>query len=221
MKGVILDLDDTLWHAEEGYRFALKFAGVDPDAAEFLEARAKVKSRLGPGHVSARNRILYFKTMLDKAGNFSPKRIIELMNRYEQGLQDFISKQWRELERDSFLEWLTSQYGVVLLTNETTRTQMIKLSAMDPSAKFLKSVITSEELGVEKPNPLMFDEALKLLKLRPADCAVIGDNWENDIVPSLKIGCKTFWTQEFSEKKATDGKGATLLKTLEDFRLHA
>ncbi|MBM4304886.1 MAG: HAD family hydrolase, partial [Deltaproteobacteria bacterium] len=57
---LVLDLDDTLYDAEAAYTYALRSVGIDPSSADFVSARQTIKSRLGEGHVGARNRILYF-----------------------------------------------------------------------------------------------------------------------------------------------------------------
>ncbi len=90
-----------------------------------------------------------------------------------------------------------------MLTNENTRTQLIKMKAIDPAAEFFKFLLTSEEVGVEKPHRRMFEMALKNLKLPPDRCLVIGDSYETDVQPARRLGIHSWLSREFAEKTVT------------------
>jgi putative hydrolase of the HAD superfamily len=196
-KGLIFDLDDTLYDATLAYGVALKAIGCTPEDVDFCNARTQVKNRLPLGHVSARNRVLYFKEMLTLKADYSPQKVLSLMETYEEALSKEVTRQWKELQRrDLFLE-ISTRFKYILLTNENVRTQLVKLRAIDPHAEFFKDVLISEEFGVEKPNLNLFLEACKRLGYEPQDCAMVGDNLAADILPAHSLGIKTFWTQEF------------------------
>ncbi len=196
--GIILDLDGTLFDSDRAYAESLQSIGIDPLGAPFLEARKRVKAQLPSGHVSARNRLLYFKQMLESDGRYSPQALLECLEGYEKALVEHLSRQWKALERDSLFARFPIDIPRVLLTNETTRTQMLKLRAVDPTGKWFPKVVTSEEIGVEKPHPHALDTALKILGLPPSDCLMVGDNAEHDILPAHERGMTTILTQEFS-----------------------
>jgi putative hydrolase of the HAD superfamily len=59
-----------------------------------------------------------------------------------------------------------------------------------------KVVIFSSDFGHKKPDPRIFIEATKRLKLEPEEILSIGDNLENDIVPSTKLGMKAMHIEE-------------------------
>ncbi|MHA1649231.1 MAG: TIGR02253 family HAD-type hydrolase [Candidatus Helarchaeota archaeon] len=56
---------------------------------------------------------------------------------------------------------------------------------------FLDDIIITEEVGIRKPNPKLFELPLKRAKVQPNEAIYIGDNYERDIVPCIKIGIKT------------------------------
>ncbi len=136
---LIFDLDDTLFDSEAAYAYSLKSIGIDPDSTEYQEVRKMVKSRLGEGHVSARNRILYFKQMLDQKSQYSPSRVLDLMDKYETCLSEHIKNQWVMLGRKHLFQNRLKNIPKVIITNENLRTQVIKLKAIDPDRATLYS----------------------------------------------------------------------------------
>lgn len=53
---------------------------------------------------------------------------------------------------------------------------------------FFDAVITSEEIGVEKPDSRIFETALEILNCKPEECIMIGDRLTKDIAGANKIG---------------------------------
>jgi putative hydrolase of the HAD superfamily len=217
--GLLFDLDGTLFDSDRIYSEALKSVGVDPEGSDYKDSRAQVKMRLGEGHVCARNRLLYFKRMLErKAGTCSPRALLDLMDRYEKSLAALIGQNWHDLGRPRLLDELAARYPLVVLTNENTRTQMIKLRMIDPDARWFGKVLTSEEWGVEKPAPKLFQAALQAIGHRAADCLMIGDDLESDITPALKAGLGAVWTTEFKPTDALPPSGARKVSRLDELR---
>ncbi|MEJ5350857.1 MAG: HAD family hydrolase [Melioribacteraceae bacterium] len=59
--------------------------------------------------------------------------------------------------------------------------------------KIFTSIIDSAVVGIRKPDPKIFELALNKLDIRPNDAVMIGDSYNNDIVPAKSVGCKTIW----------------------------
>ena len=55
---------------------------------------------------------------------------------------------------------------------------------------------TSAELGVAKPDKLIFQKALELAKCEPTHSVMIGDRLDNDIRPAKNLGMKTVWIRK-------------------------
>jgi len=51
----------------------------------------------------------------------------------------------------------------------------------------------SEEAGVKKPDPRIFEMAVARLKVRPDECVYVGDHPRNDIEGAGKSGMRTVW----------------------------
>jgi len=214
---LVLDLDDTLYDAEAAYTYALRSVGIDPFSADFVSARQTIKSRLGEGHVGARNRILYFKQFLDSQSKYSHPAVLELIEDYEKYLSDHIKNQWELLGRRRLFEQSLNKIPKVIVTNENLRTQMVKLRAIDPTGRVFPQVITSEEMGVEKPHLSLFQQAIKILNCEPKDCVMVGDNLHTDMAPALKLGMRSFLTTEFRKPKDNEivSEGVQVLSCLD------
>ena len=53
--------------------------------------------------------------------------------------------------------------------------------------------MTSEEAGVEKPNPKIFLDCLHKLQIKPQEALYIGDSFERDIIGAHAAGLLPFW----------------------------
>lgn len=200
IRALIFDLDNTLINSELVYAKALRSIGLSPTHPLYLKGRGEVKKRLGRKHVSARNRLLYLKEILEIDKKFSSKEILRMMNLYEKVLYENIKDQWLSLKRGRLFFRLAKKVPMVVLSNENLRTQLIKMSAMDPQSKYFKTIIASESVGVEKPHAQMFDQAVRSLGVPKRNILMIGDSYSDDIEPALKLGMKAVLTNEFKIK---------------------
>ncbi len=58
---------------------------------------------------------------------------------------------------------------------------------------FKHRTFLSFKLGLSKPNPEIYQYALKAMHELPENAVMIGDTYKNDILPALSIGMKTIW----------------------------
>ena len=56
---------------------------------------------------------------------------------------------------------------------------------------FISVRVASAEVGLEKPDPAIFDLALRQAECTPAEAVMIGDRLDNDIRPARMLGWKT------------------------------
>lgn len=199
LKAIIFDLDNTIIDANRAYCDALGTIGLSPRGRSFINARNAVKKNLPQGHTSSHSRLLYFKELLIETGNYTPQKLLKLTDIYEKSLSIAFSTQWRILKRDRLFNKIRMSYSIAVVTNENLRTQTIKLNAIDPEAKYFGTVVTSEEVGTEKPNLKIFKIALKRLGVRASECMMVGDDFLTDLKPASKLGMKTTFTSEFTK----------------------
>ncbi|WP_039928696.1 HAD family hydrolase [Leptospira yanagawae] len=82
---------------------------------------------------------------------------------------------------------LSKEFPIYLTTNETLRTQLLKAQGFLPKG-FRFTLITSEEVGFEKPTKEFFQYVIGKAREKPTDCILVGDNWEDDIIGASSFG---------------------------------
>ncbi|OUR76016.1 hypothetical protein A9Q77_03850, partial [Marinomonas sp. 42_23_T18] len=78
------------------------------------------------------------------------------------------------------------------VTNGRDFFQRNKIEALG-LANYFDVIVTSGELGVKKPNPLIFNTALEQLGAQAKECIFIGDSLTADMLPAKQLGMKTVW----------------------------
>lgn len=62
--------------------------------------------------------------------------------------------------------------------------------------KYFDVVAASAELGVAKPDKMIFQKAFELAECQPLNSVMVGDRLDNDIIPAKKLGMKTVWLRK-------------------------
>lgn len=212
---LVFDLDDTLVDSEAAYGAALAEVGLSPDSPDYLAARARVKGRLSPRHVAARNRLLYFKERAEAGGRFGARVVLQEMEAYERALEREVGRQWSALGRPRLFARLRELASLAVATNENARTQLLKLRAVDPDAQLFDWFVTSEELGEEKPSPRVLAELLHRTGREASECVVIGDSLDDDVEPALRAGMRAIWTREFVREERRPPRGVEVVDRLD------
>ncbi len=100
-------------------------------------------------------------------------------------LNNYLIKGAKEL-----LEYLMPKYQMHIITNGFREVQNTKLSNANIKHYF-NTVTNSEEVGVKKPNPMIFEHAMKVSGADIDKSLMIGDNYEADILGAEYLGIKT------------------------------
>ncbi|MCC6406032.1 MAG: TIGR02253 family HAD-type hydrolase [Planctomycetes bacterium] len=66
-----------------------------------------------------------------------------------------------------------------------------------------EAVFISDEIGISKPNPKLYQLALRTLALQPRQVMYVGDNPKNDIAPPKKLGMVTVWAARAARSQPT------------------
>lgn len=85
-------------------------------------------------------------------------------------------------------------YHLGIIANQATGTAQ-RLDAWG-LLKYFDVVATSAELGVAKPDRLIFEKAFDLAGCCPQDSVMVGDRLDNDIFPAKALGMKTVWIRK-------------------------
>ncbi len=85
------------------------------------------------------------------------------------------------------LKYLYPKYKLHIITNGFQEVQTIKLQKSN-IAHYFETVTSSEEVGVKKPNPLVFQTALEKANTTANRSIMIGDTYEADILGAEGVG---------------------------------
>lgn len=194
IKHIFFDLDRTLWDFESNshstleelfYTFKLDEKGI-PDADEFIRIYKAHNEKLWK---------LYRKgKILQK--DLRRERFQRTLSDF--GLKDFlfaeeIGEQYISIcpKKNQLLPFaievlssLSKQYKLHIITNGFKKVQHVKLEYANLT-NYFDTIITSEQIGVMKPNPKIFEFALQTANAKSNESVYVGDDLEVDI-----LGCQ-------------------------------
>mgnify|MGYP000017657091 CR=1 FL=1 len=198
-EAVFFDLDNTLYPYapcnEAGKRAAfdaLRERGYELDRETFDDLYAagrREAKRETRTTAASHNRHVYFKRALRRhAGDPAVASALAAGDAYWDGYVDAMSLcDGVEAVFDAFAAAGTD---VAIVTNLTTRVQLRKLARLGVDDR-IDLLVTSEEVGREKPSALPFTSALAELDRRPSEVLAVGDNVETDLAGANALGIDT------------------------------
>jgi putative hydrolase of the HAD superfamily len=74
--------------------------------------------------------------------------------------------------------------------------------------RFFSAVADSSRVGIFKPEPGIFEAALKKMQCVPESAAMIGDSLGKDCAPAKKLGLTTVWLRTDSSRPVPEGAAA-------------
>ena len=220
LRAVTFDLDDTLWdvepaieRAEQDLRVWLDAncpdtaARYDRDALFRMRAAIVAKTPCLRHHVSEL-RVQVLKTALRRTGHGAA----EAERLARAGLEVFLSSR-HSIEYYAHtvevLRALGRRYLIGALTNGNVDVRRLDIGPLFHFA------IQAGEVGSSKPEPTMFEEAMRRNRLRSDEIVHVGDHPENDVAGAKRLGWYTIWVNREREPfpvgaTAADGEVACL-----------
>jgi len=113
------------------------------------------------------------------------------------------------------LEYLKPKYSMHIITNGFDEVQHKKLENSSILTYF-KHIISSEKVGVKKPNPKIFHYALEIANARSKESIMIGDNFEADILGARSVGMHTILCNFDEEIVSYNERTVSKLEQLKD-----
>lgn len=201
-------MDNTLYDYNRAHKIAID-ATLDLFEEKFLFprnalskayqiARSAINKEL-QGTASCHNRILYFQRMCELLKISNLKGMLEAYERYWSIFLDNMEIY------DGVCEFLESVKGmkICLLSDLTAHIQHRKIQRLRLS-QYIDFLVTSEEVGKEKPHPSIFKCGLKKLRLSHLDVCMIGDSFEKDITGAKRLKIKSFWLNKQNDLRKSN-----------------
>ncbi|GAB1856366.1 YjjG family noncanonical pyrimidine nucleotidase [Flavobacteriaceae bacterium MHTCC 0001] len=204
---VFFDLDHTLWDFEKNSEltfekiFQLNNINVSLDdfLAEYVPINLNYWKLYREERITkeelrfARLNATFTALKIPVAEN----QIVKLSNDYIKYLPTF-----NHLIADAVnvLEYLNNNYTLHIITNGFDEVQQKKLDGSHIT-KYFKTITNSEIAGVKKPNPKIFQYALKSAEADVSSSVMIGDSFEADIEGALNIGMSAVYFEPNQTEK--------------------
>jgi 5'-nucleotidase len=117
------------------------------------------------------------------------------------GLSREYRQQYQRLRRPvrgapEFLRALHGRTRIGIVTNSTTAEQTEKLAFLGLH-RIVDFLVTSEEIGVAKPEPAIFRAALDRAGSLSSEAVMVGDSWAGDIVGAHGVGIRAIWFNRY------------------------
>lgn len=198
IRAVLFDIDNTLYSYDRAHRTAYaalkrycqEALDLDPERFEALHKSASrtLAQRSGMGPV-IHNRLIRYQLMLEAAG-LPIRRAPVMAELYWTGLLGAMEP--TPGANAAIRAMKARGLSVGIATNMTADRQFDKLERLGllPLVDFM---VTSEELGAEKPDPRLFLLCAEKAGCRPEDCAFVGDSLEKDALAAAKVGMLGIW----------------------------
>lgn len=198
--GVLIDIDNTLY----GYSFphhqaltacyaAFSHVSVSVSREDFFTryraCRDAVTLRLTP-QGACRSRLLAFQLLFEE---WAFPRAYALALTYDRLYwETFIGAMRLDPEAEVFLDRLKrAKIPVCAVSDMLASIQIEKLEALGVTDR-LGFLVTSEEVGAEKPSPKMFQAGLEKLGISPNEAVMIGDDPHKDVAGAQALGIRAF-----------------------------
>ena len=199
IKHIFFDLDHTLWDFETNsvatFSKIFKDNKLEVNVEKFITYYKIINLRywkLYRNEKMTREALRYgrLKDTFDFLKyNVSDKTIDLLADEYLNVLPTFntLFEGTHEL-----LTYLKAKYQLHIITNGFSEVQNDKLKNAGIE-KYFDKIITSENTGVKKPNPKIFQYAIDISRANVKESIMIGDNWEADIMGAKNYGMKVIF----------------------------
>ncbi|CAM1361827.1 Noncanonical pyrimidine nucleotidase, YjjG family [Tenacibaculum litoreum] len=196
IKHLFFDLDHTLWDFDRNSKLTFQRIFEEQQITipidEFLEAYIPVNLkywRLYREDKIEKTSLRYhrLKETFDSLKHIVSDDLINLIS------EDYIRylPYFNYLFDDAIevLQYLENKYHLHIITNGFEEVQNLKLEKSGIH-KFFKQIITSECVGVKKPNPKVFEFALNKAGAKAHQSVMIGDSYEADVMGAINSGMK-------------------------------
>lgn len=211
---IFFDLDHTIWdfdkNAEETlielyFKYQFDHLFNDPDPHHFITVYHKNNHRLWD---------LYHHGEIDKV-TLRKARFAETFQ--ELGVDSSLFPSTFEEEYLSIcptktnlfpyahetLSYLNQHYNLHLITNGFKEASVVKIEKSNLK-KYFKNIVISELVGVNKPDPKIFEYAVKKAKTNKNKSVMIGDNVDADIRGAINFGMNALYFNPLNQAVPLD-----------------
>ena len=209
---VLFDLDDTLFDHASAARAALRgvhgahsgFAAraFDEFEVEHAGQLEDLHRRVIAGELSVDDaRLERFRRLFAAAGVAADdNRLQQTAMHYRRA---YLDARGPVAGARELLAALERHVRIGIVSNNILDEQQQKLRHLGFD-RCIDALVVSEEAGVSKPDPAIFEIALRRLGATPGDAVMIGDSWAADVEGARAAGIRAIWFNRFRRAPPRD-----------------
>ncbi|WP_299673811.1 YjjG family noncanonical pyrimidine nucleotidase [uncultured Tenacibaculum sp.] len=223
IKHIFFDLDHTLWDFDKNsaltFQQIFKEQEITLDFDKFLEVYIPLNLKywrlFREDQISKEE--LRYRRLKDVFNVLDYETTDELIHQISEDYIEYLSDYNFLIEGTlDILEYLKPKYQLHIITNGFKEVQHKKLTKSG-IRDFFDLVVTSESVGVKKPNPKIFDFALQEVNTEPEKCVMIGDSLEADVIGAMNQKIPAVFYNPNNEKSASNVKSVSALLEIKQF----
>lgn len=209
IKAITFDADGTLWDFLKVMRYSLKYvleaiSEIDPESGSLLDIDLMIKVRN-----KVANDLKGIIINLEEVRLRAFQETLRVIKRPNDELAKYLNEIYLkhrfediELYEDVIptLNTLKNKYTLGILSNGNSYPELCGLNEM------FQFTVFSQDYGIEKPDPLIFEIALKEANCTKQQIIHIGDSLETDIAGANKAGVHCVWLNREQKKNTTNLK---------------
>ena len=209
IKHIFFDLDHTLWDFDKNSKLTFQQIfdeqKINVTIDEFLKVYMPINLKYW--RLYREDKIekeeLRYKRLKDSFTELSFNASDTLIHKISEDYIHYLPNYNHLIEGTiEVLEYLQGNYKLHIITNGFEEVQNLKLEKSGIK-KYFDQIITSECVGVKKPNSKIFEYAFEKANALANESIMIGDSYEADVLGALKVSMLAIY---FSlEKKQEQG----------------
>lgn len=191
---IFFDLDHTLWDFDRNsalaFREIFRKQCIEIDLDDFLQVYKPINFKYWElyRNNSVSKEALRYGRLKESFDSLRFEACDTTINTIAEDYIEYLPNNNHLLEGSiEILDHLSKTYKLHIITNgfeEVQQRKMINSGIFD----FFQTITTSEEAGVKKPHPQIFEKALQKSEASPRKSVMIGDNLEADIIGASQFG---------------------------------
>lgn len=197
IQGFLFDFDNTIYDYDKPNNAGLEkiidfihnYFNISKDIINLKYKKINLNIKNSNNYSNKFNKSIYFKQLLEEL-NISLLNLDKILEIYNNEFNSNMYLFEGIIELFELLKNKNIKIGII--SNNIFYQQYIKLQKLD-LLKYIDIIQTSDEIGYEKPNKLIFLSAINKMNINCENIGIIGDNFSHDIESSIEFGLIPFY----------------------------
>lgn len=214
-RAVIFDLDGTLYNRDAAQIHVVKFiAERFPQIFGGLSTETIVEAFLESDRLS----VIDFEAgkppdRLQRSRSFL--RLLSVCEDHADAITEMYLRHYPRTnipvrEAVPVVKELSKRFPLAVISNGLPDVQYKKIEAIGLGGVF-SCIVLSEEVGIRKPDPRIFQWAAHMIKIPCEECLYVGDSYRNDVIGARSAGLRTCWYNPASSPGEEAQSGADIV----------